>query len=96
VADASDFATFSKNDSWHPKTQLSYAFAKLLGGELRAIALTTARRAIERRPAPSLHGMSDDKPKRRIGGAIVGWIIGAIIAAFIGAGIRAIIDAIRR
>ena len=81
MADASDFATFSKNDSLHPKTQLSYAFAKLLGGKLRAIALTTARRAIERRPATCLHGMSDHKRDNAIFGAIFGAIVNVILHA---------------
>jgi len=45
--------------------------------------------------AASLHGMSDDKPKRRIGGAPpgpwtaphrVGAIVGAFVGAFVGAG----------
>jgi len=81
VADASDFATFFKNGSWHLKTQLSYAFAKLLGGDLRAIALTTARLAIEHRLAASLHGMGDDKRKRAIRAAILGAIVGALAVA---------------
>ena len=100
MADASDFATFSKNGSWHLKTQLSYAFAKLLGGELRAIALTTARLAIEHRLAPSLHGMSDDDDDnqrnedrqrhfatgRSAGREDGGALVGAIIGAIIGGG----------